>query len=112
RRDRFAAQRSHSNVQIWRPREKLVRTSEVELGDAVVHGYHHVDWLGHRCVLLVDKLYSSGYMTGRSNFPIIRPCARSAFTFRQGFRCLTSQVRLARLKRQIASSEARPTGSM
>ena len=60
-------------MQIGRAREKLVRTSEVELGDAVVHRYHHTDWLGHRCILLVDKLYSPGYMTERSNFPMIRP---------------------------------------
>jgi len=37
RRDRLPSQRSHSNVQVGRAREKLVRASEVGLGHAVVH---------------------------------------------------------------------------
>jgi len=47
-RDRLAAQRSHSNIQVGRAREELVRTGEVELGHAVVHRHYHADWLCHR----------------------------------------------------------------
>src|SRR6059036_330938 len=48
RRDRFTSQRSNPDMQVGCTREKLVRTSEVELGHALVHRYYYADWLCHR----------------------------------------------------------------
>jgi Mrp family chromosome partitioning ATPase/capsular polysaccharide biosynthesis protein len=52
-RDRLTIQRGHPDMQLGCPREKLVRTSKVELGHPIVHGHHYGDWLGHRLFSLL-----------------------------------------------------------
>jgi transcriptional regulator GlxA family with amidase domain len=55
-RDRLTIQRGHPDMQVGCPREKLVRTSKVELGHPIVHGHYYGDLLGHRLFSLFDRL--------------------------------------------------------